>query len=448
QQTDLEKRFVRQPTSASILIGWRAEFFCDAPEGRPTPQVYWYKNTERLTAKTSDNRISIEHPLATSRDQFATEGSRLLKSQVDAESIHTAPSNEPHSKGLPGTSTSRLTIHRTKLTDEGNYVCVAENIAGRRVSNPARLTIHADGRWSEWSEWSACPTECLGSIGARRPQSVGNVTQTAVATRCPSYCQNHLTQRQRYCNAPEPHGGGRPCAGFGVEKKLCSKYCLYAHSNSDRNQYSLSSSTKSEEISLLVVLAFAVSVFMVATCCVVYLFLQKFCSRLIRPSPEKSLENSLPTTEMIELGVACITPTARTPLRRWSMMSSIPIPDYGPMPLARSDFLKMQNSPYRNAAPDISPPRLGLHWNEPNPKTRQMIAHPIQGTHSTTIVTLSSSHSQTNIPPSYWYDYARVQSLPYSPYGTRAYTMSQFPTSNKESSYFAHPLASPNRPIT
>lgn len=116
---------------------------------------------------------------------------------------------------------------------------------------------------------------------------------------------------------------------------------LDAQSNLTRNQYStmpgLVTSTKTEEISLLVVLAFAISVFLVATCCVVYLFLRKFCFHLICRKPEKPLESSFPTTEMIEFGVvACIAQSTRTPLRRWSAMSSIPISNYTPCSSARS----------------------------------------------------------------------------------------------------------------
>lgn len=44
------------------------------------------------------------------------------------------------------TADGHLLIAQTRLSDMGNYSCVAENIASRRVSEPALLTVYGKQR--------------------------------------------------------------------------------------------------------------------------------------------------------------------------------------------------------------------------------------------------------------------------------------------------------------
>ncbi len=50
-----------------------------------------------------------------------------------------------------------LIIHAAKVSDSGNYSCVAENIVGRKISDPVPVIIRNERRWSEWS---ICNSEC------------------------------------------------------------------------------------------------------------------------------------------------------------------------------------------------------------------------------------------------------------------------------------------------
>lgn len=97
-----------------------------------------------------------------------------------------------------------------------NYTCIAENLAGKRISNPALLTVFGklkslfgvdflipftlqncnclavNGGWSTWSPWTDC------YCGPSR-QSTGQ-------------------KRERTCTAPRPLNGGQPCMGQSVQR--------------------------------------------------------------------------------------------------------------------------------------------------------------------------------------------------------------------------------------
>ena len=74
------------------------ELRCLAPEGIPPPDVSWLRNGLPIEPKK--------------------EGSNLIVS------------NEGH-----------LLVVQARLADMGNYTCVAENVAGRRLSDTAVLTV-------------------------------------------------------------------------------------------------------------------------------------------------------------------------------------------------------------------------------------------------------------------------------------------------------------------
>ncbi|XP_050077188.1 netrin receptor unc-5-like [Anopheles maculipalpis] len=85
---------------------------------------------------------------------------------------------------------SSLLISRVDLQDMANYTCVAENIAGKRVSEPALIVVYVDGGWSQWSPWTDCK------------------------------CSGHPKQgkkRTRFCNNPAPINNGASCQGTSTE---------------------------------------------------------------------------------------------------------------------------------------------------------------------------------------------------------------------------------------
>ena len=99
--------------ATSGLIGKSVEIRCLAPEGEPKPTLYWLKN--QVAIERTSKRLLVSH-----------EGSLL--------------------------------INEIRASDAGNYTCVAENIAGKRVSDAALLSVAEDRGWSEWSAWSECLT--------------------------------------------------------------------------------------------------------------------------------------------------------------------------------------------------------------------------------------------------------------------------------------------------
>lgn len=84
-----------------------------------------------------------------------------------------------------------LVFPHVSITDMANYSCTAENIAGRRISEPMTVHVYADGGWSQWGPWIEC--KCNGNKSSGR-------------------------KRLRTCTNPTPLNGGSPCVGAAVHK--------------------------------------------------------------------------------------------------------------------------------------------------------------------------------------------------------------------------------------
>lgn len=96
--SDLKKTFESPPYSLSVEVDRQAEIRCHPPVGMPIPRVYWLRNGAPLEP---DTNIIV--------------------------------SSEGH-----------LLVNQARLQDTANYSCVAENIAARRVSDPALLTVYGE----------------------------------------------------------------------------------------------------------------------------------------------------------------------------------------------------------------------------------------------------------------------------------------------------------------
>ena len=96
--TDLKKAFATPPLPESVEVEQTVELRCVPPAGEPAPSVSWTKNGVIVDPKLNPNYI------------LSSEGSLLIVA--------------------------------AKLSDMANYSCVAENVANRRVSRPARLTVY------------------------------------------------------------------------------------------------------------------------------------------------------------------------------------------------------------------------------------------------------------------------------------------------------------------
>lgn len=93
---DLKKQFEVNPTSTRVEVGHRTELRCVPPVGLPPPRIYWLRGGQPLQTDTS---IIV-----------STEG--------------------------------HLLISQARTQDTGNYTCVAENIAAKRMATPAQITVY------------------------------------------------------------------------------------------------------------------------------------------------------------------------------------------------------------------------------------------------------------------------------------------------------------------
>uniref|UniRef100_A0A6P7H209 Netrin receptor UNC5 n=1 Tax=Diabrotica virgifera virgifera TaxID=50390 RepID=A0A6P7H209_DIAVI len=148
----LKKQFEANPESTyNVEIGHQVDLKCVAPAGMPPPRVYWLR------------------------------GGQILQSDTD----------------VLVTSEGHLLIGQARPQDTGNYTCVAENIAAKRMAPTSQIVVYVNGGWSPWSSWQDC--------------------------RCPGATLAAGKMSTRTCTNPAPSNGGKNCQGSAVRR---TKDCI------------------------------------------------------------------------------------------------------------------------------------------------------------------------------------------------------------------------------
>ncbi|OQV24884.1 Netrin receptor UNC5C [Hypsibius exemplaris] len=204
QIAHLKKHFVREPVHTSIEAGYPVQLQCLPPEGAPMPEVFWLHDGQPIDPSQDGNFI------------ISPDGGLIL--------------------------------NLARLNDAGNYTCGAKNIAARRTTEPAILTVYVNGGWSDYGAWTACDARCgrgiqkrfracnnpeplhggLGCLGSPVQKGDCNVVCPAEDGQWSSWSEwsscspDCLHQRRRTCTNPEPSNGGAFCVGQDVMSGNCT----------------------------------------------------------------------------------------------------------------------------------------------------------------------------------------------------------------------------------
>uniref|UniRef100_A0AC35U446 Roundabout 2 n=1 Tax=Rhabditophanes sp. KR3021 TaxID=114890 RepID=A0AC35U446_9BILA len=189
----LKEDFKTRPRNVNVVIGSRAIIECAGPKGFPEPEIYWKKESKEIRSQ-EDTRITI-HPHGNliienvqksdagnyqciAMNAVGTRESNTAKLSVHAKPVFIVPPRDrtaeigssvffdcqasgdpmpsitfkkngepmPVGRAYIHPNNKGLTIQDVQVADAGEYICIAENSAGR-IETSGKLKVHSQPKF-------------------------------------------------------------------------------------------------------------------------------------------------------------------------------------------------------------------------------------------------------------------------------------------------------------
>ncbi|KAI3383572.1 hypothetical protein SNEBB_007811 [Seison nebaliae] len=192
----MEEKFIWEPLDVSKPSGEMIELRCTAPAASPPAKIFWVKNGKLIMLRNTIIDKELEEFLSEHQIDKMEDNSRYLMMNDNS-----------------------LVIHESNIKeDDGEYICIAHNLAHTRMANAAKVKIFEPKGWSSWTSWSeSCLLKKQIDKLAMEYQIDGKISNNFIKSDYPSslneFCEESYHFKFRKCQDKSFKSGIVLCDG-------------------------------------------------------------------------------------------------------------------------------------------------------------------------------------------------------------------------------------------